>query len=121
MTLWRDATEAPVFDSPHSRFVGPCRDTRTPAERPNGYPAARPAPTSPHRGEGTDLASCALGEDAKTTALRRWARPKAWVMEWRRRIRSRRELMMLDERQLSDLHLTHIDAVCEARKPFWKE
>jgi uncharacterized protein YjiS (DUF1127 family) len=29
--------------------------------------------------------------------------------------------MALDERELRDLHLTRLDAVSEARKPFWRK
>jgi uncharacterized protein YjiS (DUF1127 family) len=43
------------------------------------------------------------------------------ISEWRRRARSRRDLMALGERELSDIHLTRCDAVYEASKPFWKE
>jgi uncharacterized protein YjiS (DUF1127 family) len=43
------------------------------------------------------------------------------VREWRRRFRSRRELMTLGERDLSDIRLTRGDAVSESNKPFWKE
>jgi uncharacterized protein YjiS (DUF1127 family) len=41
--------------------------------------------------------------------------------EWRRRARSRQDLMALDPRDLRDLRLTRIDALREARKSFWKE
>jgi uncharacterized protein YjiS (DUF1127 family) len=43
------------------------------------------------------------------------------VNEWRRRSRSRRELLTLDERDLCDVRLTRCDALAEANKPFWKE
>jgi uncharacterized protein YjiS (DUF1127 family) len=43
------------------------------------------------------------------------------VREWRRRSRSRFELLTLGERDLWDLRLTRIDAVSEASKPFWKQ
>lgn len=45
----------------------------------------------------------------------------ACVAEWRRRARSRGELMLLGERDLSDMHLTRCDASYEASKPFWKQ
>jgi uncharacterized protein YjiS (DUF1127 family) len=41
--------------------------------------------------------------------------------EWRRRTRSRLDLMALDPRELRDLRLTRADAMREARKSFWKE
>jgi len=56
--------------------------------------------------------------DANAFALRRIA---ATVGEWRRRARSRRDLMALDPRDLRDLRLTPADALREARKLFWKE
>jgi uncharacterized protein YjiS (DUF1127 family) len=40
---------------------------------------------------------------------------------WRQRLRSRRELVMLDDRSLRDIGLTRYDALREARKPFWRE
>jgi uncharacterized protein YjiS (DUF1127 family) len=40
---------------------------------------------------------------------------------WRRRARSRRALLRLDNRTLSDIRLTRVDAEHEARKPFWRE
>lgn len=43
------------------------------------------------------------------------------VREWRRRTRSRRELLTLDERDLRDVRLTRCDAASEASKPFWKK
>jgi len=52
----------------------------------------------------------------------RWcADSAARVAEWRRRARSRGDLMALGDRELSDLHLTRCDALYEASKPFWKE
>ena len=43
------------------------------------------------------------------------------ITEWRRRARSRGDLMALGERELWDMHLTRCDALYEASKPFWKE
>lgn len=43
------------------------------------------------------------------------------VHGWHRRSRSRYELLMLSERELSDIRLTRCDAASEARKPFWKK
>jgi uncharacterized protein YjiS (DUF1127 family) len=40
---------------------------------------------------------------------------------WRRRLRDRRELALLDERSLRDIGLTRYDALNEANKPFWRE
>ena len=38
---------------------------------------------------------------------------------WRRRARSRRELMARTDRELRDLGITRHDASHEAAKPFW--
>jgi uncharacterized protein YjiS (DUF1127 family) len=43
------------------------------------------------------------------------------IREWRRRARSRRDLMALDPRDLRDLRLTRLDVLREARKSFWTE
>jgi uncharacterized protein YjiS (DUF1127 family) len=43
------------------------------------------------------------------------------VHEWRRRARSRRDLLQLSDRDLWDLCLTRADAEREASKPFWQE
>jgi uncharacterized protein YjiS (DUF1127 family) len=52
----------------------------------------------------------------------RWsARSAACIAEWRRRARSRRDLMALNDRDLWDMHLTRCDALYEASKPFWRE
>jgi uncharacterized protein YjiS (DUF1127 family) len=50
-------------------------------------------------------------------ALRRLA---AMIGEWRRRARSRRELLAFDERMLRDIGVTRIDVQYEAAKPFWR-
>ena len=43
------------------------------------------------------------------------------VCEWRRRSRSRRDLLALSDRELLDIRLNRLDARSEAGKPFWKE
>jgi uncharacterized protein YjiS (DUF1127 family) len=50
-----------------------------------------------------------------------WRRARAVVNVWRQRLRSRQELVMLDDRALRDVGLTRYDALQEARKPFWRE
>jgi uncharacterized protein YjiS (DUF1127 family) len=40
---------------------------------------------------------------------------------WRRRLRDRRALALMDDRSLRDLGLTRYDAFYEVRKPFWRE
>lgn len=53
-------------------------------------------------------------------ARRCWTKGRACVREWRQRARSRRDLMALDDRELWDFHLTRVEAMNEAGKPFWK-
>lgn len=43
------------------------------------------------------------------------------IREWRRRARSRRDLMALDARDLRDPRLTRADVMRETGKSFWKE
>jgi uncharacterized protein YjiS (DUF1127 family) len=43
------------------------------------------------------------------------------VCEWARRVRSRRDLMELSDRDLWDIRLTRAEVAREARKPFWRE
>jgi len=56
--------------------------------------------------------------DTDAVAVRRVI---ATIREWWRRASSRRELMVLDTRDLWDLRLTRADAMKEAGKSFWKE
>ena len=50
-------------------------------------------------------------------ALRRFS---ALIGEWRRRARSRRELLALDDHMLKDIGITRVDAQYEAAKSFWR-
>ena len=45
----------------------------------------------------------------------------ATLLEWRRRIRARRELARLDSRMLQDIGLTHAEREALVNKPFWRE
>jgi len=56
---------------------------------------------------------------AKLSAVAALCAPMA--REWRRRSRSRRDLMTLNERELWDIRLSRSDAVQEASKPFWQD
>jgi uncharacterized protein YjiS (DUF1127 family) len=56
---------------------------------------------------------------ARPRHLLKWSDLRAVFIEWRQRVRSRYDLMMLDDRQLRDLGLTRSDARNEASKPFW--
>lgn len=59
-----------------------------------------------------------LTADGNSFALKRIVK---MIREWRRRARSRRDLMALDSRALWDVRLTRADAMKEAGKPFWQE
>jgi len=49
-----------------------------------------------------------------------WHELKRHVADLRARARSRHELMMLSDRDLSDMGLTRMDAEHEGDKPFWR-
>jgi uncharacterized protein YjiS (DUF1127 family) len=51
----------------------------------------------------------------------RWSQVKYYLVEWRRRVSSRYDLMTLSERDLSDMRMTRMDAFNESTKPFWRE
>ncbi len=42
------------------------------------------------------------------------------IITWRRRLRQRDDLMMLDERLLKDIGVSRGTAAAEWRKPFWR-
>jgi uncharacterized protein YjiS (DUF1127 family) len=48
-------------------------------------------------------------------------RSLALLSVWRKRLRDRRALALMDERSLRDLGLTRHDAFWEARKPIWRK
>jgi len=51
----------------------------------------------------------------------RWLQLKHRIGEWRRRARSRHELMMLGDGTLHDIGVSRCDAAFESSKPFWQE
>lgn len=51
--------------------------------------------------------------------LSRWGEVKERLAEWRLRVRSRNELMNLNDRILQDIGLSRSTADLEAAKPFW--
>jgi uncharacterized protein YjiS (DUF1127 family) len=53
-------------------------------------------------------------------ATSRWNQVKHLIGEWRRRARSRHELMSLGEAGLHDIGLSRCDAARELSKPFWQ-
>lgn len=63
-------------------------------------------------------------QDAFAMASAAASLPKKFLetlREWRRRVRSRGDLMTLGERDLWDMRLTRAGAQQEAGKPFWRE
>ena len=58
---------------------------------------------------------------AKSRSMPRWNQFKKTFIEWRRRARSRSELIGLSERNLMDIGLSRCGATFEASKPFWME
>ncbi len=50
----------------------------------------------------------------------RWNEVQRRVAEWLHRAASRRELMSLSDRELTDIGLTPMDAYNETRKPLWR-
>ena len=44
----------------------------------------------------------------------------ATLRTWRRRARTRRQLLTLDARMLADIGVSRVDASREAAKPFWE-
>ena len=68
---------------------------------------------------GASLGAPALpaGSGAPVSGLVRALRT---LRTWRERIRTRRELMGLDDRMLHDIGLTRDEVAAEWRKPFWR-
>ena len=56
----------------------------------------------------------------RSRRLPQWSELRAVFIEWRQRVRSRYELMMLDDRELWDMGLTRGDVDNEVNKPFWR-
>jgi uncharacterized protein YjiS (DUF1127 family) len=56
----------------------------------------------------------------RSRRLPQWREFRAVLTEWSQRIRSRYELLSLDERQLSDIGLSRAEAAAESDKPFWE-
>jgi uncharacterized protein YjiS (DUF1127 family) len=54
------------------------------------------------------------------TAQVKRRRIRSTIVEWMCRLRQRRELMMLTDRDLCDIGVTRVDAAAEASKPFWR-
>lgn len=56
--------------------------------------------------------------NAMLSLRKRWTET---IRQWRRRARSRRDLIALSNRDLWDIRLTRGEAEQEASKPFWRE
>jgi uncharacterized protein YjiS (DUF1127 family) len=62
-----------------------------------------------------------LGVTASSTYhLPNWSELKRLLVEWQQRAHSRHELMMLSDRDLSDVGLAPADVHNEVRKSFWQ-
>lgn len=48
-----------------------------------------------------------------------WSEVAQYLTEWRRRSRSRAELLTLDDMSLRDIGISRCTAQSEAAKPFW--
>jgi uncharacterized protein YjiS (DUF1127 family) len=59
------------------------------------------------------------GTTFRPRAGSRWCYLKHNFVEWRRRLRSRSELMNLGDGSLRDIGLSRGEAKTEASKPFW--
>jgi len=42
------------------------------------------------------------------------------LQHWRRNIRTRQQLALLDDRQLADVGISHSERAAELNKPFWR-
>ena len=62
---------------------------------------------------------------ARTTGSDRlaqtWRAAIVLLRRWRRRVRERRELAQLTDRELHDFGISRSDAITEWRKPFWRD
>jgi len=67
------------------------------------------------------MSTMSLGVTAiRSRRLLNWSELQQLFVEWRQRARSRRDLMVLDDRELWDIGLTRTEADQEANKPFWE-
>ena len=64
--------------------------------------------------------SFALERPSARRASPWWLRVIALFVCWRERAKERRLLAALDERELTDIGITRVDALRECAKPFWQ-
>ena len=87
--------------------------------------ALQPFPGLPRSGDfqvGERIAEpTRLLDGAIARARQRIGFVAATIVEWRRRRRSRLELMARSDRELLDLAMTRAAVEVEAGKPFWRE
>ncbi len=63
-------------------------------------------------------------QEAHRNLLRRTGRMIGHALHmldtWNQRLRTRKALLLLDERMLQDIGISRVDAIAEASKPFWR-
>ena len=68
----------------------------------------------------TIAARSVIGTEGTRIAQSQFGSMRAMIVEWRRRMRERRELMMLTHHDLRDIGVTQSEAYAEASKRFWE-
>lgn len=73
-------------------------------------------------GAGIDAGATYVGKQrSPRSLLALLGRAYRVLREWRRRTRSRAELLRLDDRALRDIGITRAEALYEIDKPFWRK
>ena len=73
-------------------------------------------------GAGIDAGAVYVGKQRPRRSLSvPLGRALGALREWRRRARSRSELLRLDDRTLRDIGITRAEALYEIDKPFWRK
>jgi uncharacterized protein YjiS (DUF1127 family) len=105
--------------APYGRYpIFKVGDRRSPdRDRPLtiAVPATRPVSFADLFGE-----FAGLFPRPRISALPALRRASVMIGEWRRRARSRRELLALDDHMLKDIGITRVGAQYEAAKSFWR-
>jgi len=69
----------------------------------------------------TDFANAVrIGDKISTAARRCWGATMALMAGWAERARTRRELLSMTDRDLTDIRFNRAGARDEAAKPFWR-
>jgi len=104
--------------APYGRYPVFEGDNRRSPDRHRPLTIAVPATRPMHFGDFAEFAGSFLHPRISVLpALRRFL---AMIGEWRRRARSRRELLALDDHMLKDIGIARIDAQYAAAKSFWR-